>query len=414
MRANMLIDEVKECSKCGICRSVCPVFLIANDEVMSPRGRLSLIEAMLEGVSISDIDTIRSCIKCSRCSVACPVGVKVERIIQSSRNILSEIPDNVRSVFRASFNPGEFKSLIESSKSDMDIKNEHQLFCSGKAKTLTKNEEQLPLWQLPLLFHGNAYLPELAEKTILDNYPEYISPYIKERKKIALFVGCSINYANTNIADSLIESLKKLGIGVFIPGGQICCGAPMLLYGDTSTASEMARKNISALRSDEFDAVITLCPACGVTMKSEYSQLLNEDIGNFVSKVCDASEFIYKSTDYMSRSNKPSDVSVTYHDPCYLRIRQKVKKEPREILGKSAHLIEMKDADKCCGLGGTLGIFHPEISIRIAEAKIESIVDSGADIVTTGCPGCITFLKDQLGSHGINKEVLHTVQMMNI
>jgi glycolate oxidase iron-sulfur subunit len=105
-------------------------------------------------------------------------------------------------------------------------------------------------------------------------------------------------------------------------------------------------------------------------------------------------------------------MSVTYHDPCYLRLGQKVSSEPRRILRDISQYIEMKNADKCCGLGGTLGLFHPEISQKIGESKVKSIINSGADIVATGCPGCMLFIKDMLKKNGINREVLHTIQVL--
>jgi glycolate oxidase iron-sulfur subunit len=106
------------------------------------------------------------------------------------------------------------------------------------------------------------------------------------------------------------------------------------------------------------------------------------------------------------------DASVTYHDPCYLRLGQKVFKEPRQILKNITNFVEMKDANKCCGLGGTLGLFHPEISMKIGESKVKNILQSGADVVATGCPGCITFMRHLLNENGVKKEVLHTIQVL--
>jgi glycolate oxidase iron-sulfur subunit len=125
--------------------------------------------------------------------------------------------------------------------------------------------------------------------------------------------------------------------------------------------------------------------------------------------VYDVSEFIGKFVDYGTHQ---IDATVTYHDPCYLRLGQEVEAEPRRILGSSARFIEMKDADKCCGLGCTLGLFHPEISMKMGEAKVRTIEESKADMVATGCPGCIAFLREQLAERGINKDVLHTMQVL--
>jgi glycolate oxidase iron-sulfur subunit len=393
---SMLIDEVNECSKCGICRSVCPVFLEINDEVMSPRGRISLIEALLEGeLSHSEryVDTIQSCIGCTRCSSVCPSGISVERIVQSARNLLAEnvgIPDAAREVFRTILlDPKAFHdSLMAAAGSDPSGSN-------------------IPLWQLPLFFHEGVSLPELAAETALDKYPEYISSGGQQR--IALFVGCSTNYVHTDIADSAIEVLKRSKVDIFLPKEQLCCGAPVLLYGDRDGARELAKRNLAALRVDEFDAIVTLCPACGVTLKREYEHILGGDAGELTSKVYDISEFIDKVMDH---GNHQADMAVTYHDPCYLRLGLEVEAEPRRILDSSARFVEMEDADKCCGLGGTLGLFHPELSVKMSEAKVKAIVESGADIVATGCPGCIIFLGEQFAERGIQKDVLHTLQVL--
>jgi len=391
----MLIDEIKECSKCGICRAVCPVFLVANNEVMSPRGRISLVEAMLEGkLSLSGryVDNIRTCIKCTRCADVCPSGVRPEKIIQSAREMLygtSATPDEIKELLRLTLDPEQFREFLINKNTQ-----------SGPA-------DKLPLWFLPLMFHGRAYLTELAEKTVLESYPEYI--YASGKLKVALFLGCAINYSQTIIADSVIDVLNKLNVDVFLPKDQICCGAPLLFYGDREDAEDMARRNIKALRYDEFDAVITLCPACGVTLRQEYEHLLGDSVEKFITKVYDISEFIAK---FIEIPSQRMDVSVTYHDPCYLRLGQKVFKEPRQILKNIASFVEMKDANKCCGLGGALGLFHPEISMKIGENKVKDILQSGADIIATGCPGCITFIKYMLKQNGINKEVLYPVQVL--
>jgi glycolate oxidase iron-sulfur subunit len=392
----MLIDEVKECSKCGKCRSVCPIFLRLKDEVMSPRGRISLIEAMLRG-GLTDsskyLDTVRFCLRCSRCSGVCPSGIEAEGIVQSARELLAEktgIPDAAKEVFRSLlFDPKGFRdALVKAAESGQNVLNP-------------------PLWQLPLFFHENARIPEPAPETVLDKYPEYIDS--GGYKRVALFLGCSINYVNTDIADSAIETFKRFGIDVFLPKDQVCCGTPALLYGDVEGVRELAERNVKALKAHEVDAVITLCPVGGVTLKKEYGRILGGDTEGFTSKVYDISEFIHRFVDYNSGQ---LDISITYHDPCYLRLGQGVENEPRYMLDKIARLVEMKDADKCCGLGGALGLLHPELSEEMADAKVESIVESGADVVATGCPGGILFLRDQLAKKGLDKKVLHTIQVV--
>ncbi len=389
----MLIDEIKDCSKCGICRAVCPVFFIVNDEVMSPRGRISLVEALIEGnLSVSDryTDIIRSCIKCTRCADVCPSGVRPEKIVQSAREMLyntTYTSKTIKEILRSTLDRGRFRNYIV------------------KKFREDKPDNTVPLWFLPLIFHGNAYLPNLAEKTVLEKYPEDVNNGRKQ--KVGLFIGCSINYSNTDIADSAIDVLEKLEISIFIPKDQTCCGVPLLFYGDVEGAKELAKVNIKAFKYDDLDAILTICPACGITLKQEYNRLVNDS--DLKTKVYDISEYIAKFTSYNTRK---LDISVTYHDPCYLRLGQEVLAEPRKILKGITDYIEMKDANKCCGLGGTLGLLHPEISQKIGEDKLKNIANSNADIVATGCPGCILFIRDMLKKAEINKKVLHTVQIL--
>lgn len=379
----MLIDEIKECSKCGICRSTCPIFSVKNDEASSPRGRLSLIEAIIEkNLSISEryIRIIRACIKCTRCSKVCPVGVKVEDIIQSSRNMLKDT--EAERIFELIIDRRKLVDAISRKDSSSSI----------------------PLWQLPMVFHGDAYVPKLSPKTVLDAYSEHFPAYSKPTLKVALFVGCSINYCNTEIADAGIEVLRRLGIDVFIPKDQLCCGAPLLLFGDVDGFKEIARLNVTALRYPEYDAILTLCPACGVTLRKDYKY---NCFGDFSSKIYDISELIAKFSEI---GGGKLDTTVTYHDPCYLRLGQGVFNEPRQILSRLAEFVEMKGADRCCGLGGTLGVFEPDTSLKILQKKINSIIQTDADIVVTGCPGCIMFLRQNLPTS--EKKVLHTVQIL--
>ena len=327
----------------------------------------------------------------------------MERIIQSARELLAEkvgISEPASEVFRSLLlDPAAFRSaLLEAASSD-----------ANAARTTASpdaDRELAPLWQLPLFFHEGARLPKLAKETVLDRYPEHINS--SGKKRIALFVGCSINHVHTDIADSAIETLKKLDVDVFLPDSQLCCGAPALLFGDKDAARELARRNLAALKSEEFDAVVTLCPACGTTFKREYGRILGDEIGDFASKVCDISEFIDKNVDYKAHR---TDTVVTYHDPCYLKLGQEVEAEPRRMLDSTGQFVEMENAGECCGLGCTLGIFHPEASMKMGEAKVKAIMESGADVVATGCPGCIIFLKEMLAREGLKKNVLHTVQV---
>ncbi|MBI3813823.1 MAG: (Fe-S)-binding protein, partial [Nitrospinae bacterium] len=102
------------------------------------------------------------------------------------------------------------------------------------------------------------------------------------------------------------------------------------------------------------------------------------------------------------------------HDPCHLRRGQKVIYPPREILKNipGMEYIEMEDADRCCGGGGTFSLQHYDLSVSIGKYKAEKIKKTGADIVATACPSCQMQLSDILNRAGIKAKVVHTVQLL--
>jgi len=106
-------------------------------------------------------------------------------------------------------------------------------------------------------------------------------------------------------------------------------------------------------------------------------------------------------------------LTITYHDPCHLRTRN-ITRQPRELLrtAPGVELREMEGADKCCGLGGTFNVYHYETSLRINAPKAAAIVQSGAEAVVTGCPGCMMQLSDGLKQQGAKTRVMHTLEIL--
>jgi glycolate oxidase iron-sulfur subunit len=97
-----------------------------------------------------------------------------------------------------------------------------------------------------------------------------------------------------------------------------------------------------------------------------------------------------------------------------LKWRQAIRDEPRRLLGSIEGLkyVEMEGADECCGLGGSFGITHRDVSLVIQAKKMQSIKRTGAQIVVTSCPGCLIQLRDGARRHGLPVEVMHISQLI--
>lgn len=388
---------MKRCARCGKCRAVCPTFLVTGDETRVARGRINLIEAVLEGkVAPTPYarEIILSCYRCMRCVEACPSGVDVGKIIQRARNMLTRaggLDRAGRFIFRHVLpRRGRYDLVMGAVR--------------AAQRFLPRGRSQ-PVRHLPLLYKGKRNIPPVAKRPALRELPELIKG--RGEMKVSVFAGCLLNYVYPEVMSSLLRVLAMHGVDVIFPKSQLCCGAPVLALGDVDSARRLALRNVECLEADKVDAVIFGCASCGFTMKHDYPMLFPETRA-ITSKIYDISEFI---DEFLGYSNLPLNEAVTYHDPCHLRWGRGIEEPPRNIVRQSGRFVELEGAGKCCGLGGSFSLTHYEMSRALGKAKAEAISRSGAGIVATSCPGCILQLRDQLASKKMNTRVMHVVQL---
>lgn len=399
-----LQEEVYNCIKCGICMSACPIYKQLNIEGMSPRGKVQLIKKIQEKkfeVSEGFKNLLYTCLLCDTCTVNCPSGVKVDRLFKAMRAEILE-------TFKL---PWQKKLIFNILSSDRLLP-----FCMFWGRVLGNPLMSLLPQKGKVGTIAFSKLPRLNAKPLLDQYPETIS-VAKARGRVLYFPGCATNYLFDNVGHSVIKVLKRLDVDIIIPRDQKCCGLPIFLSGARKMAIGNIMKNIGVFnRYDHVEAIIVDCATCGAAFKEEYTHILEEmgedagDARKFKNKVMDISQYLANFD--MKKYLQPLKGRVTYHDPCHLVRSQKIKEEPRALLKQIPGLefTEMADADVCCGGGGTFQLDHPEISEGIAKNKIQSIKDTGADTVASGCPGCRLQINGNLGNEEI--KVVHPIELL--
>lgn len=393
--------EIAKCAKCGKCRSVCPVFIETGDETRVARGRITLAEAIFQGeifYSKEIRDYIYSCKKCFRCQATCPSGVDFSLIVDA---LLEGIEKNMGIPLVAKFVLRYILPRRRLFDSSIRIASWIQKLTPGKKKGTLRH--------LPLFFMGKRWVPHLTQHTALDLFG-HTKKLPNPKMRVGFFAGCLINYVYPNIAEALIDVLNKLNIEVIVPPSQVCCGIPARSLGDTTAAKILAEKNREVFEAEKFDAIVTACGTCLLTIKREYLKLLGESWRPMTEKMYDISVFLEKFTQYHPQ---PLDTTVTYHDPCHLRWALNTTKEPRTVLSRCARLKEMDYADRCCGGGGIFSIIYKDLSMKIGEHKINSVEKSGASLVATSCPGCVLQIADLAASKDLNVETLHVVELLS-
>lgn len=155
---------------------------------------------------------------------------------------------------------------------------------------------------------------------------------------------------------------------------------------------------------------------CAFTMREDWAKILKRKKGRMPDfTVFEISEYLANEIKINTEDLKPVEMSVTYHDPCYLNRGLGVSKEPRELLAKIPGLtvVEMEKADRCCGGGGEVKDGAPQFAQAIAAVKAQLIQKTGAEAVVTGCPHCVEQIVEVSSASGASYGCLNIVELLS-
>jgi fumarate reductase (CoM/CoB) subunit B len=378
----------------------------------------------------SDIEPtreLRKCIECWSCISACPV------IADAWQEFAGPLP--MRQLARLKFDPRDVedrvkiaisdglydcttcKACVEACPKDIDI----------PAKAIEKLRyfaAKEGLGPLP----GHMDFVQLVDETgrsvarkstpLLEQVPEIIRVR-NPVDRVAFFTGCLLDLRMQDTGKALINILAANNVEVHVPKDQVCCGSPALRAGATDVARKRIIQNNAILEKLGVEKVVVGCSGCGLTLKKDFPGVLYEELGrrqNF--RVYDINEYLVDELG-IERMVKPStklDLCVTYHDPCHLNRGQGIKAEPRELLTMipGVELIEMKEADRCCGSGGGVRAGRRPLSMMIARRKAELVRETKTDICVTSCPFCTVQLQEILQTLGIPTKVSNVVDLLQM
>jgi glycolate oxidase iron-sulfur subunit len=218
--------------------------------------------------------------------------------------------------------------------------------------------------------------------------------------------------------EATLRCLARQGVEVVVPRGQRCCGALHAHAGDPEAARALARANIAAFDAAEGEAVVVNAAGCGAHLKA-YGHLLRHDAAwatraaAFAARVVDATEYLARRPLEGTLGRLP--LRVTYHDPCHLAHGQRVRSEPRALLRAvpGLEVVELGEAEMCCGSAGSYNLTEPEMARRLLERKMRHVAATGAQAVVTANPGCILQLAAGVRARGLPMDVLHVVELLD-
>ncbi len=418
-----LSKNASQCVKCGTCLAHCPIYAETLSELTTARGKLSLVESLASG----DIhftrklkDLLFSCLICNTCGENCPNDVKVGEILLEARRELIDhrgLPVTKKFLFRHLLNSIHALPLYLQAGS---------LIQGFLLKKIPKESGLHLRFSLPFL-NKKRLIPALAKNFFCD----YYSPAVKantEKKRVGYFVGCATNYLFPHIGEATLRILNKYGVSISIPSDQRCCGLIAFGSGDWQSTQKLALSNIEAFEQLDLDTIVTTCASCAATLKTFYPRLfkdaddeIQKKVKRFSHKITDISQFLIQEIGITSKLKKhPLKKGhlprITYHDPCHLNRTLGITQEPREILISLSNLafVEMNDASRCCGMGGTFNITHYDLSLSILKHKLDTLETMGVEMIATGCSGCIFQFMDGVHQRGLKTKVVHIVEALEL
>jgi len=399
-------DTINQCFRCGLCRSVCPSFEEIGIEGASPRGRVQLAGALLDGkfgLERTFQDRMLDCLNCMRCSEICPSGVRTDRIVLATRAEMAR-KGKLNIIKKLVF------TTVLKSHTAMNLLSR---FAALGQKWFYTGNTLLEALVPKLAGMGDKKFPVLAAKSAVRRLPEVNRPQGKPIMRVGYFVGCATNLLFPEIAESVVRVLTRNGVEVIIPRGQVCCGIPVYSSGDFRNAGKLAEKNLNIFNNLDVDCIVTDCASCSAALKHDVRDLLG--VESFRSQVYDLNEFLAGKIP-LGKEFGDLPLKVTYHDPCHLKRGQNISREPRELmkLVPGLEFTEMEDADRCCGGAGTFSFTHHDLSRKVGTRKAEAIRNTGADYVATPCPSCRIQLDDLLHHEGIHASTIHPVQILDM
>ncbi len=418
-----LSKNASQCVKCGTCLAHCPIYAETLSEPTTARGKLSLVESLASGnIQFTNKlnDLLFSCLICNTCGENCPNDVKVGEILLEARRELIDhrgLPITKKFLFRHLLNSIHALPLYLQAGS---------LIQGLLLKRIPKESGLQLRFSLPFL-DKKRLIPALAKRFFCEHY----SPAVKantEKKRVGYFVGCATNYLFPHIGEATLRILNKYGVSVSIPSDQKCCGLIAFGSGDWQSTQKLALSNIEAFEQLNLDTIVTTCASCAATLKTFYPTLFKDAddetkkmVERFSHKIMDISQFLTQEIEITSKLKKHplkkgNHLRITYHDPCHLNRTLGITQEPREILKSLSNLefVEMKDASRCCGMGGTFNITHYDLSMNILKHKLDTLEIMGVEMIATGCSGCIYQFMDGVHQRGLKTRVVHIVEALEI
>ncbi len=471
-----LREVAKDCVHCGFCLPACPTYQLWGEEMDSPRGRIYLVNQILDGAPLNAAaaEHFDRCLGCMACMTACPSGVQYDQLIEAARVWTEEARSGSGDAVAGNGGAVADEGVAEVRGADAEAADGGRPAPPGPQAPRQPGpqalRQQVPsapkrpamdraartaifsLFPYPKRLRAVTAPLRVAQRTGLDRrlarsrLPGRVSPVLgaalrlappgaaaadarplpervpalgTRRAVVGMLTGCvqSVFFPRVNAATARV--LAAEGCDVIIPRDQGCCGALSLHSGREAEAETFARRTIATFEQAGVDAVVVNSAGCGSAMK-EYERLLRGADGGWAERAVEMSGKVRDLAEFLAdlgpvARRHPLPVTAAYHDACHLAHAQRITRQPRELLRAipELNLVEVADAGTCCGSAGVYNLLQPEAATELGARKAESVLATGAPLLISANPGCSLQIASALAARGQDIAVAHTAEVID-
>ncbi len=368
---------LRDCVHCGFCLPTCPTYRLWGEEMDSPRGRIHLMQGLLDGTIELDATVTRHfdrCLGCMACVTSCPSGVRYDRLIELTREHVEQettrpLPERLLRAlaFLVLPRPRLLRATLP----------------FARLAPFRALREQAPPWREAVA-------------------PPRETPAAGERvARAGLLTGCvqSVLFGEVNRASARV--LAAHGYEVVAPFDG-CCGALALHAGRRRAGLDAARRTAEAMRAAGAEVIVTNAAGCGSHLKDAGLDL----------PVLDVSEALLAGREPQLA---PLPLRVALQDACHLRHAQRVESEPRELLRRipALELLEPAEQEICCGSAGVYNLVQPQAARALGDRKAALVAATAPDVYASANPGCLVQVSGALRRNGTPLPAVHPVELLD-
>jgi glycolate dehydrogenase iron-sulfur subunit len=413
-----LIDT---CVHCGFCLPSCPTYVLWGEEMDSPRGRIYLMKAGVEGraeMTPAFVNHFDACLGCMACVTSCPSGVQYAPLIEATRAQIERRHPRSTSdrLFRgAIFALFPFPNRLRFVLAPLVILGP---IVRWVARTWTPNAERRTPFAVRL--HSLlALAPNVTWASLSSPPPARMGAAGARRLTVGLLTGCVQRLVFPKVNVATMNVLSAEGCDVVAPEEQGCCGALALHAGRLDEARAFARRIIAVFERAGVERIAVNAAGCGSSMK-EYGQLLADDPAwadrarAFSARVRDVTEIV-SELGAPRAPRHPLAIRVAYHDACHLAHAQGVRQPPRDLLRSipGVEILPFAEQEICCGSAGIYNLVEPEAAHQLGDRKVAHIEAVRPDVIATANPGCTLQMTAAARRLGRVRPIWHPIEILD-